>query len=52
MIKNDCSTENEKLKPFTEELKINIEILSKFTSGLKKKYKTQKMMQVQHVMTI
>ena len=32
MVKTDCNTKNEKLKPFTEELKINLEILSKFTS--------------------
>ena len=29
MIKNDCDTKNEKIKPFIKELKIHIEILSK-----------------------
>ena len=42
MIKNDCNAENEKLKPFTEELKINIEILSKFTSWIKEKIQNSK----------
>jgi alkylation response protein AidB-like acyl-CoA dehydrogenase len=42
MIKNDCNNENKKLKPFTEELKINIEILSKFTSWIKEKIKNSK----------
>jgi len=42
LIKNDCSTENEKLKPFIEELKINLEILSKFTSWIKEKIKNSK----------
>ena len=45
--------ENDKLKPFIKDLKMNLEILSKFTDpGLKKKYKIQKMMQAQHVMII
>jgi alkylation response protein AidB-like acyl-CoA dehydrogenase len=42
MIKNDCNTENEKLKPFIKELKINIEILSKFTSWIKEKIQNSK----------
>ena len=42
MIKNDCNAENEKLKPFTKELKINIEILSKFTSWIKEKIQNSK----------
>ena len=42
MMKKDCNTENEKLKPFTEELKINIEVLSKFTSWIKEKIKNSK----------
>ena len=42
MIKNDCNVKNEKLKPFTKELKINIEILSKFTSWIKKKIQNSK----------
>ena len=42
MIKNDCNVENKKLKPFTEELKINIEILSKFTFWIKEKIQNSK----------
>ncbi|MDB9936782.1 acyl-CoA dehydrogenase family protein [Candidatus Pelagibacter sp.] len=42
MVKNDCNTKNEKLKPFTEELKINLEILFKFTSWIKDKIKNSR----------
>ena len=42
MVKIDCNTDNEKLKPFTEELKINLEILSKFTSWIKEKPQNSK----------
>ena len=42
MVKTDCNTKNEKLKPFTEELKINLEILSKFTSWIKDKIQNSK----------
>jgi alkylation response protein AidB-like acyl-CoA dehydrogenase len=42
MVKSDCNTENEKLKPFTEELKVNLEILSKFTSWIKEKIQNSK----------
>jgi len=42
MVKSDCNTENEKLKPFIEELKINLEILSKFTSWIKEKIQNSK----------
>jgi len=42
MVKSDCNTKNEKLKPFTEELKINLEILSKFTSWIKDKIQNSK----------
>jgi alkylation response protein AidB-like acyl-CoA dehydrogenase len=42
MVKSDCNTKNEKLKPFTEELKINLEILYKFTSWIKEKIKNSK----------
>ncbi|MDB4232561.1 acyl-CoA dehydrogenase family protein [Candidatus Pelagibacter sp.] len=42
MVKSDCNTENEKLKPFTEELKMNLEILSKFTSWIKEKIQNSK----------
>jgi len=42
MVKIDCNIENEKLKPFTDELKINLEILSKFTSWIKEKIQNSK----------
>ncbi|MDA7770068.1 acyl-CoA dehydrogenase family protein [Candidatus Pelagibacter sp.] len=42
LIKNDCSTENEKLKPFIKELKIHLEILSTFTVWIKEKVQNSK----------
>jgi alkylation response protein AidB-like acyl-CoA dehydrogenase len=42
MIKSDCEAKNEKLKPFVDELKINIEILTKFTSWIKEKKQNSK----------
>ena len=42
MIKNDCSTENEKLKPFIKELKTHLEILSTFTDWIKEKVQNSK----------
>ena len=42
MIKNDCDTENKKIKPFTEELNDQIEILSNFTAWIKKKIQNSK----------
>ena len=42
MIKNDCSTENEKLKPFIKELKTHLEILSTFTGWIKEKVQNSK----------
>ncbi|WP_415278165.1 acyl-CoA dehydrogenase family protein [Candidatus Pelagibacter sp. Uisw_094] len=42
MIKNDCSTENEKLKPFIKELKTHLEILSSFTGWIKEKVQNSK----------
>jgi len=42
MVKSDCNSENEKLKPFTEELKMNLEILSRFTSWIKEKIQNSK----------
>ena len=42
IVKNDCDSENEKLKPFINELKINLEILSKFTSWIKEKIQNSK----------
>jgi len=42
LIKNDCNIENEKLKPFIKELKIHLEILSKFTIWIKEKTQNSK----------
>ena len=42
LIKNDCSTENEKLKPFIKELKTHLEILSTFTDWIKEKLQNSK----------
>jgi len=42
LIKNDCNIENEKLRPFIEELKIHLEILSKFTTWIKEKTQNSK----------
>ena len=42
LIKNDCSIENEKLKPFIKELKIHLEILSTFTDWIKEKLQNSK----------
>ena len=42
LIKNDCNIENEKLKPFIKELKIHLEILSKFTTWIKEKTQDSK----------
>ena len=42
LIKNDCSTENEKLKPFIKELKTHLEILSTFTDWIKEKVQNSK----------
>ncbi len=42
MIKNDCNTENAKIKPFTKELNDNLEILSNFTIWIKEKIQNSK----------
>ncbi|MDA7473272.1 acyl-CoA dehydrogenase family protein [Candidatus Pelagibacter ubique] len=42
LIKNDCNTENEKLKPFIKELKTHLEILSTFTDWIKEKVQNSK----------
>ncbi|MDC0009748.1 acyl-CoA dehydrogenase family protein [Candidatus Pelagibacter sp.] len=42
MVKTDCNTKNEKLKPFTVNLKIYLEILSKFTLWIKDKIQNSK----------
>ncbi len=42
MIKNDCNTENEKIKPFAKELTDHIEVLSNFTVWIKEKIQNSK----------
>jgi hypothetical protein len=42
LIKNDCRTENEKLKPFIKELKTHLKILSTFTDWIKEKVQNSK----------
>ena len=42
MVKSDCNIESEKLKPFVKELKIHLEILSKFTTWIKEKTQVSK----------
>ena len=42
LIKNDCSTDNKKLKPFTDELEIHLKILSNFSSWIKEKIQNSK----------
>ena len=42
MIKNDCNTENEKIKPFVKELNNHIEILFNFTTWIKEKVQNSK----------
>jgi len=42
LIKNDCNTKNEKLKPFIKELEMYLEILSKFTIWIKEKTQNSK----------
>ena len=42
MIKNDCNIEHEKVKPFIKDLNIHIEMLTNFTSWIKKKIQNSK----------
>ena len=42
MVKKDCDSETKELKPFIEELKMSLEILSKFTSWIKEKIQNSK----------
>ena len=42
LIKNDCNTDNKKLKLFTDELEIHLKILSNFTSWIKEKIQNSK----------
>jgi alkylation response protein AidB-like acyl-CoA dehydrogenase len=42
LIDNDCNTENEKLKPFINDLKIHLQTLSNFSSWIKEKIQNSK----------
>jgi alkylation response protein AidB-like acyl-CoA dehydrogenase len=42
MMKNDCNTENEKIKPFAKNLNDHIETLSNFTDWIKEKIQNSK----------
>jgi alkylation response protein AidB-like acyl-CoA dehydrogenase len=42
LIKNDCNTENEKLKPFINDLQTHLKILSNFSSWIKEKIQSSK----------
>ena len=42
LIKNDCNTDNKKLKPFVDELEIHLKILSNFSSWIKEKIQNSK----------
>ena len=42
LIKNDCNTDNKKIKPFTDELEIHLKILSNFSSWIKEKIQNSK----------
>ena len=42
LIKNDCITDNKKLKPFIDELEIHLKILSNFSSWIKEKIQNSK----------
>ncbi|MDC0043665.1 acyl-CoA dehydrogenase family protein [Candidatus Pelagibacter sp.] len=42
MIKSDCDTKNDQIKPFAKELNNHLEILSNFTSWIKEKLKNSK----------
>ncbi|MDC1082993.1 acyl-CoA dehydrogenase family protein [Candidatus Pelagibacter sp.] len=42
LIKNDCNTDNKKLKPFINELEIHLKILSNFSSWIKEKIQNSK----------
>jgi alkylation response protein AidB-like acyl-CoA dehydrogenase len=42
MMKSDCDTKNDKIKPFAKELNNHLEILSNFTSWIKEKLKNSK----------
>ena len=42
LIKNDCNTDNEKLKPFVKELELYLQILTNFSSWIKEKIQNSK----------
>jgi alkylation response protein AidB-like acyl-CoA dehydrogenase len=42
MMKSDCDTKNDRIKPFAKELNAHLEILSNFTSWIKEKLKNSK----------
>jgi alkylation response protein AidB-like acyl-CoA dehydrogenase len=42
LIKNDCNTDNKKLKLFTDELEVHLKILSNFSSWIKEKIQNSK----------
>ncbi|MDC0395591.1 acyl-CoA dehydrogenase family protein [Candidatus Pelagibacter sp.] len=42
LIKNDCNTDNEKLKPFVNELEIHLKILTNFSTWIKEKVQNSK----------
>ncbi len=42
MIKNDCNIEDEKIKPFVEDLNVHIKILNNFTLWIKEKIQNSK----------
>ena len=42
LIKNDCNTDNKKLKLFTDELEIHLKILTNFSSWIKEKIQNSK----------
>ena len=42
LIKNDCNTDSEKLKPFINELKIHLQILTNFSNWVKEKIQNSK----------
>jgi len=42
LIKNDCNTDNKKLKPFVNELEIHLKILTNFSTWIKEKVQNSK----------
>ena len=50
MVKAECESKNEKVKPYSKELNYYLDILDKFTSWIEDKLKLKKMMLVQQLM--